>query len=172
MRFVNDADAFLLGEWWTGAARGHERAVGITLGTGLGSAFLERGRILPAGELYLAPFRGGPVEDIVSGRGLLARYGSAAGGVEELVARARGGEARARSAFDDVFSALAEFLLPRLTEFGATCLVVGGRVARAWNLIEPILAPTLRSATSLVCISRAADLEDAALLGAARRAAS
>src|SRR5207237_2105693 len=38
--FLNDADAFLLGEAWAGAARGHARALGVTLGTGLGSAFL------------------------------------------------------------------------------------------------------------------------------------
>src|SRR5688572_21060975 len=43
IRFLNDAAAFALGEWWVGAARGHRRAVGITLGTGLGSAFLDAG---------------------------------------------------------------------------------------------------------------------------------
>jgi glucokinase len=48
--FLNDAEAFLLGEWWAGAARGHARAVGITLGTGLGSAFLEDGRIVRSDE--------------------------------------------------------------------------------------------------------------------------
>ena len=46
VRFLNDAEAFLLGEWWAGAARGHDRAVGITIGTGLGSAFLEHGSIV------------------------------------------------------------------------------------------------------------------------------
>jgi len=47
--FLNDAEAFLLGEWWAGAARGHARALGVTLGTGLGSAFLEDGRFVRAG---------------------------------------------------------------------------------------------------------------------------
>ncbi len=57
--FVNDADAFLLGEWWAGAATGSRRAVGATLGTGLGSAFLLDGRLVesgpsvpPAGEIH------------------------------------------------------------------------------------------------------------------------
>ena len=79
--FLNDAEAFLLGEWWAGAARGHTRAVGITLGTGLGSAFLENGRIVrsdtrvPAdGALYTLAFRGAPVEETISRRALLASY--------------------------------------------------------------------------------------------------
>lgn len=42
-RFLNDADAFALGEWWAGAAEGRRRAVGITLGTGVGSSFWTTG---------------------------------------------------------------------------------------------------------------------------------
>jgi glucokinase len=30
--FHHDADAFLLGEWWAGAARGHRRVLGATAG--------------------------------------------------------------------------------------------------------------------------------------------
>jgi glucokinase len=41
--FVNDAHAFLLGEAAVGAAAGHHRTVGITLGTRVGSAFLHEG---------------------------------------------------------------------------------------------------------------------------------
>ena len=58
IRFVNDADAFLLGESWAGAARGHDAAIGITLGTGLGSAFMRDGTIVQEGtpeELYQSP---------------------------------------------------------------------------------------------------------------------
>ena len=41
--FLNDAHAFLLGEWRFGAARGHSRCAGVTLGTGIGSAFMVDG---------------------------------------------------------------------------------------------------------------------------------
>ena len=47
--FLNDADAFGLGEWWVGAARGRRRVAGITLGTGVGSSFVEDGRALREG---------------------------------------------------------------------------------------------------------------------------
>ena len=46
---ANDADLFALGEWWAGAARGRERMIGLTLGTGLGSGFVAHGRIVTGG---------------------------------------------------------------------------------------------------------------------------
>jgi len=178
--FLNDADAFLLGEWWAGAARAHTRAVGITLGTGLGSAFLEAGRIVrsgarvPAnGELYRLPFRGAPVEETISRGALLARYGanSEAGiDVEQIAARGRSGERRARNVFRDLAADLAEFLVPPLDAFAPTCLVLGGSIAHAWDLVAPILEQRLAAFRPLV-VTRAARIDDAPLLGAARHAA-
>ena len=85
--FVNDADAFLLGEAWVGAARGHRRAAGVTLGTGLGSAFLEDGRIVDTGprvpfegSLHLVAYRGRPAEETVSGAALLRELRRSAAG--------------------------------------------------------------------------------------------
>ena len=46
VRFLNDADAFLLGEVGAGAAKGFARAVGLTLGTGIGSAFAVDGSLV------------------------------------------------------------------------------------------------------------------------------
>lgn len=175
VRFLNDADAFVLGEWWAGAARGHERVVGVTLGTGLGSAFLVGGRVVregtgvPAdGELYTQPFRGALVEETISRRALLARYGGEDGiDVEHVAARARDGDRRAREAFGDFARALAEFLAPWLTSFAPSCLVVGGSIAKSWDLIRPVLAPELSAVAE---VTAAHNLEDAALLGAAQAA--
>ncbi|AZM44847.1 ROK family protein [Streptomyces sp. WAC 06738] len=84
--FRNDAHAFLAGEWAAGAARGHTRAVGITLGTGVGSAFLADGTLHttgpglpPEGRMDLARIDGRPLEEVVSRRAILARYSVAAG---------------------------------------------------------------------------------------------
>jgi glucokinase len=174
IRFLNDAYAFGLGEWWTGAARGHARVVGITLGTGLGSAFLADGRIVdsgpavpPDGSLHVVPFRGGAVEDRISRRGLLARYDGDVVDVEQVAERARGGDERAAAAFHEVASDLADLVAPWLRTFGATCLVVGGSIARAWDLIAPVLRRDLSSVESLAVVTVAARLDEAALLGAA-----
>jgi glucokinase len=175
VRFLNDADAFLLGEWWAGAARGHSRVVGLTLGTGLGSAFLVDGRLVhegagvfPEGRAHVVDFRGRPVEDSISRRGLLARYGAGAVDVKEIAERARGGERRARATFDELATALGEFLTPWLEAFAPSCLVVGGSIARAWDLF----GPAVERALAPVAVTVAANLDDAPLLGAARHAAS
>ena len=176
--FINDAEAFLLGEWWAGAARGHSRAVGITLGMGLGSAFLEQGRFVrsgptvPAdGALYKLAFRGRPVEETISRGALLARYGADPNegpDVEQIAERGRSGEIPARRVFEQVAADLGEFLAAPLEAFAPTCLVVGGSIARAWDLLEPSLVRALADRPPHVV--RAVNIIDAPLLGAARHA--
>ena len=179
IRFVNDADAFLLGEAWVGAARGHRRAAGVTLGTGLGSAFLEDGEIVDRGprvpfegSLHLVPYRGRPAEETVSRAALLARYGDPLLDVRDVAVRAREGDARARQAFAELASALGEMTAPWLDSFHATCLVVGGSISQAWDLLEDALEEALRDVAGLEKIAPAARVDDAALLGAARHAAA
>jgi glucokinase len=41
----NDANCATLGEWWRGAARGTQHAVGITIGTGIGGGIIVDGRL-------------------------------------------------------------------------------------------------------------------------------
>jgi glucokinase len=182
VRFLNDADAFLLGEWWAGAARGHVRAVGITLGTGLGSAFLEDGRIVRTGAgvpsdgaLYELPFRGEPVEETISSKGLLARYGAGPEdsiSVEEIAGRAKAGERSARHVFEELGQRLGEFLTPWLRAFEPSCLLVGGSIARSWELFEARLRAELEQVDGLEAVTVAQHLGDAPLLGAARYVAS
>jgi hypothetical protein len=69
--FRNDAEAAIVGEARYGAARGYDRLIGLTLGTGLGSAFLELGapvrggeRVPPNGELYAERYRGAMADDL------------------------------------------------------------------------------------------------------------
>jgi glucokinase len=173
--FLNDAEAFLLGEWWAGAARGHRRALGVTLGTGLGSAFLEDGRFVrsgpqvPAdGALYTLEFHGRPVEQTISRGALLARHGGGMD-VEQIAVRARGGEDGARRVFEELAADVAEFLAGPLDAFAPTCLVIGGSIARAWDLLAPTLVERL--ADRPLRVARALNIDDAPLLGAARYAA-
>jgi glucokinase len=85
LRFVNDAAAFLLGEMAAGAAKGYPRAIGITLGTGIGCSFathdtsgthvLTSGPGVPSGgEIWNLPYNGATVEDYVSTRYLRRKY--------------------------------------------------------------------------------------------------
>jgi glucokinase len=177
--FVNDADAFLLGEAWVGAARGHRRAAGVTLGTGLGSAFLEDGGIVDTGprvpregSLHLVSYRGRPAEETVSRAALLASYGDPRLDVRDIAIRARNGDRHARRVFDELASALGEITAPWLDSFGASCLVVGGSISQAWDLLRGGLHAALADVDGLAEIVPAQRVDDAALLGAARHAAA
>ncbi|WP_327658753.1 MULTISPECIES: ROK family protein [unclassified Streptomyces] len=194
MVFLNDAHAFLLGECAVGAATGHTRVVGITLGTGVGSAFLGDGRILdrgpgvpPEGRMDLTTVDGGPLEESVSRRALVARYGEQGVDVRDIAERARAGERLARRVLDEAFGTLGAVLGPRLAAFEATALVVGGSMARSWDLVAPALhtglakggwppeAPDVNGPppTRHTRAMRPAALAgDAALLGAARAVAA
>ncbi|MFZ3565434.1 ROK family protein [Streptomyces sp. BH097] len=192
--FLNDAHAFLLGECSVGAGVGHTRVVGITLGTGVGSAFLADGRILhqgpgvpPEGRMDLTTVDGRPLEESVSRRALLARYGDPAADVRDIAERARAGERSARRVLDEAFGTLGAVLGPRLAAFEATALVVGGSMAGSWDLVAPALHTGLAKggwtpdkadvsgrppARHTRAMRPAALAGDAALLGAARAVAA
>jgi predicted NBD/HSP70 family sugar kinase len=182
IHFFNDAESFLLGEWWAGAARDHSRAMGITLGTGLGSAFSEDGEIIssgdrvpPGGELYRLRFRGADVERTISRAALRAAYGTGLDDevdVEQIAERARAGEPAAGRVFEDLGKALGQFLTPWLRAFDPSCLVVGGSIARSWELFEHSLRAELEPVAGLRTVTAAEHIDDAALLGAAYHAAS
>ena len=42
----NDANCATFGEWWLGAGQGVDSLVGVTLGTGIGGGYIERGRLM------------------------------------------------------------------------------------------------------------------------------
>ena len=180
--FWNDADAFVLGEWWAGAARGHRSVVGITLGTGVGSCFLRDGRIVrqgpgipPDGRVHTLRYAGGPVEETVSRRALRQAYARATGAsppdVREIARRAREGDEPAAEVFTETFSALGKVLGPSLAAFEPTVLVVGGAIAGAWDLVaEPLRAALVEAdpeRNRRILVSPAHQPTQAPLLGAA-----
>jgi glucokinase len=169
IRFVNDADAFGIGESAWGAARGHTRAVGLTLGTGVGSAFISAGRAVtsgpdvpPEGRAHLLDIDGAPLEETVSARAITFAYGPCTG-VDDVVARATAGDAHARIVIDHAFAMLGAALRPWIRRFGATVVVIGGGISAAWDLVTPSFRDGLRLD---VPFARCADTEAAALRGA------
>lgn len=178
LAFLNDADAFVLGEWSSGAVVGVERCVGLTLGSGIGSAFLDNGVVVddgssvpPQGSVHLLTWQGSPLEDTVSRRALRAAYGAvtAATGpdVSELAALARQGEPRAVEVFWDAFSALGTVLAPWVQRFGATHVVLGGSVSRSWDVVVPPFLEGMSAGGAAATVVPAARLDEAAFLGAA-----
>jgi glucokinase len=150
--------------------------MGITLGTGLGSAFMRDGALRqggagvpPEARLDLLPFRGAPVEDVISRRGLLAAYrraGRDAGDVVDIAERAREGESVAVEVFRGFGASLGEFLAPVIERFAPSCLVFGGGITRAWSSFADAFVAACAPASRVRTVGVARHLDDAPLLGA------
>lgn len=158
LRFLNDADAFAIGEYHAGAAAGHDRVLCLTLGTGVGSSFLRSGlpvhdgpQVPPEGHVHRLTVGGRPLEDLVSRRAIRAHYARLAAAsddrarldVHEIAALAIEGAPAAVQAFRYAFDTLGQALGPWVDRFGATAVVVGGSMAQSWNLIHPALSAGL-----------------------------
>jgi glucokinase len=175
--FINDASAYLVGEWLAGAAQGANSCAILTLGTGVGSAFLRHGKVVdrgrdvpPDGEVHLLEHAGRPLEEWVSRRAIRRGFAKAAEGpdepdVREIAGLARAGNPIAAQVIDDAFVVLGQVVGPWLQRFGAELLVVGGSISRSWDLIEAPLTAGL--AGSVPQVRPAQDLEHAPLIGAA-----
>ncbi|SHH27747.1 glucokinase [Jatrophihabitans endophyticus] len=171
--FLNDADAFVLGEWAAGVARGAGRCVGMTLGTGIGSGWLVGGVVADPGDprggrIHTVTVDGAPLEDVVSRRALRRAF-TAAGGdpaadVREITALARDGDATARDVVARSYTVLGSVLGPRLAAFGADLFVVGGSIAASWDVLEP---PFRAGAGALPPVRVVVDSDHSALVGAA-----
>lgn len=153
VRFINDAAAALLGEIYAGAARGKQRVIGLTLGTGIGSAFAVAGRIVrdgpgvpPDGYVYNLPCEDGIVDDVISSRGIRKEYLRLTGEDREVreVARIASSDAPAREVMNWFGQRLGEVLLPLVESFHPDIVVLGGAIARSAPLFLPAALEVLR----------------------------
>jgi len=170
--FRNDAEAAVVGEARYGAGLDYRRLIGVTLGTGCGSAFLVDGLpvtsgpgVPPNGWLYPVLFHGLRADDVFSRRGLEARLqvaGVTERNIKAAAAAARAGDIGARQVFNTFGADLGSFLNSRVVAFAAEAVLVLGRIAGAIDLF----GPRLRQALSVPALPGERG-PDAALLGAA-----
>lgn len=169
IKLKNDAAAFLQGEVFGGAARGYSKAVGITLGTGLGSARTLNGDIAE-GALNVSPLHNGIAEDYISIRWFLKRYheltGQYAASVRALAERV-GQDKQAAQVFQEFSANLATVLQRFIEEEQPEIVVVGGGIANAFDLFYPELRRLLAATTDHTVIKRSVLGEAAAMIGAA-----
>lgn len=171
IRFRNDAEAFLAGELYGGAAKGYQHAIGITLGTGLGSATSHNAVTVDA-ELSVTPYANGKmIEEFVSTRALLKFYQNLTG-VElknaEKLAQLCKTDTYALKAFTLFAEHLAWFLEKFIRAEDPEVVVIGGNISNAWDLfmhqVQEVLQKKLNVMPEIV---RAVLAEDAALVGGA-----
>lgn len=171
IRFKNDAENFLRGCIFGGSAKGSNNAIGVTLGTGFGSAFYKDGESADA-DLWCAPFRGKTAEDFISTRWFIARYRELTGrhvrGVKFLIdGVVNGADDDAKQVFAEFSETLIEFLVPLVSQRQADTLIIGGSIALSAHLfIEPLKAAMAKANPSTRVLTTVLG-EESTLLGCA-----
>lgn len=178
MRFLNDATSFAVGEAWLGVGRGFDRVVAITLGTGFGSAFVDRGvpitqrdDVPPEGCLWHLPYEDDIADAYFSTRWFVKEYEKATAKKLEdakAIAQAAESDPDARELFQRFGRQLADFLIPWFRKFRAERLVIGGNIARAYPLFGPSFEARVREESPGLSAALSELGEKAALIGGGR----
>jgi glucokinase len=165
----NDAACFLAGEVFAGEARAYRNLIGITLGTGLGSAVYKEGKITDA-NLWCSSFLNGIAEDYLSTRWFLKRYYELTGlnilNVRELALLYEENQT-VRKIFTEFGHNLGLFLKDFQQDHEAEAIVIGGNIANASSRFIPNVIKYLESQGINTPIHISRLNEDAALVGAA-----
>jgi glucokinase len=147
--FFYDVHAFGAAEYRYGEASLPDRFIGITLGTGLGSCFIDRGVIVQTarddipvlGSLWDSPYLGGIVEDYVSSRYVLSGYYEKGGKkkdttVAQIIDDALEGDNAASQVFREMGFHLGSSLRKIIKNFKPEKIVIGGGLSVAYNVFE------------------------------------
>lgn len=187
---INDAHAALLGEHWVGAARAFRYVVLLTLGTGVGGAVLEDGKLVRGargwagllGYTSLGPYGPksffnvpNPLEEWIGDRTVSARSDGRFLDTQELLAAVRAGDEDAHSIWQKSIRALAVAVASFGLIFDPEAVVIGGGIARAGVVLFKPLAEELnevewRPGSQRMKILHARLGEWAGAIGAARNA--
>ncbi len=169
--FINDAVAFLQGEILGGCAKNGKNIIGLTLGTGLGSAkALNHGDVVDA-DLWKMPFKDGVVEEFLSTRWFVKSYfertANKIENVKDLFSLADAGQVEALEVFKEFGTNLGLFLQCFIEmEREVDTVVLGGNITKTSPLFISEVYKVLDTSHNIE-IKQAILGEDAALIGAA-----
>ena len=165
---TNDAECFLKGEGLVGAGKGFTNLIGLTLGTGLGSA-IQIDEVTKDAKLWTAPFRNGIAEDYLGTNWFISRaqdgFGIKIKGVKELLEPGFDTQI-SQKIFSEFGRALGEFLFPYVTKLQTQKVILGGKIALSADLFIPSTQSYLGHLGVSLPIEVSQLGENAALLGA------
>jgi glucokinase len=165
----NDAGCFLQGEIFAGAAQGIKQCIGLTIGTGIGTAKAKNG-IAEDAALFGTPMKGDIVENFLSTRWFVKRYKQVTGkdvkDVKQLC-EFLALDSSLKAIFDEFAENLTEFLKFFIREENPELIVIGGNISNASELFLPAVNKGLKQASLSVPIKRSTLGEQGMLLGSA-----
>ncbi|WP_437917768.1 ROK family protein [Sphingobacterium sp. LRF_L2] len=139
IRFINDAAAFLQGEIFAGHLENRPKVLGITLGTGLGSAVWEKGDKAFDADLWCTPYKNSIFEEFLVTRWLTKRFHELTGiqeeGFRDILNKHIGS-----NAFDELLQEYTNSLYDFLSYFAekhqSKTFILGGNITNAWDTIK------------------------------------
>lgn len=144
VEFSNDGDLFSLGEYLRGCAVNSKRTISICIGTGIGSSFLKKGRLIKEepdvpkeGWIYHTSYRDGIVDDYISARGVLSISSSIEAlryieDVKQLYDLASSGNLEANQVFMEFGRRLKEVMIPFFDKFNPDTFIIGGQISKSF----------------------------------------
>jgi len=169
IQFKNDAEAYLTGEMKAGAGKGFNRSIGLTLGTGLGTAIYDNGVAKDLGLGFTYPFKNGVIEEYVSTRWFLSRY-------EELTSLRLQGvkeisdvyftDMNARKVFSEFIEHFTYFIHEFIQIFYPEVIILGGNIANSFHLFYAGIQEFLQNNYSDIQVVKSTLGENAAMIGA------
>lgn len=169
----NDANSFAAGEKVFGKIRPYDSAVGLIVGTGLGSGVIANGRLYSgancgAGEFGMLPYLDRNFEAYASGQ-FFERVHGVAG--RELAGRAAAGEAKALAIFAEFGRHLGEAVKAVCYAVDPEIIVLGGSVSKSYGFFRVALWEAFETYAYSLARERlkieVSETENIAILGAA-----
>jgi glucokinase len=177
--FGHDVNTQLYGEMCGGNAQGFDNVCLVALGTGLGFAMANEGKVLqtetggPLISIWNLPYNEGILEDYASKRGFYNTWEMVTGErpsaeltVAEMGHRAGEGDPTALEVFRRVGSFIGQNIKGRLEEYHIERLLFGGQISRSFRYMEESVRQELGDLEGLT-INTVSDFSNAAFKGLA-----
>ena len=175
--FGHDVNTQLYGEMCGGNAKDFDNVCLVALGTGLGFAMAQDGKVLqtptgsPLVSIWNLPYNGGILEDYASKRGFYNTWEIVTGKrpdedmtVAEMGRLAGEGDATALEVFRKVGEFIGLNIKDKLLEYDIHCLLFGGQISRSFCFMEDAVRKELAQIEGLT-ITTVSDFSNAAFKG-------
>ena len=175
--FGHDVNTQLYGEMCGGNAKSFDNVCLVALGTGLGFAMAQDGKVLqtptgsPLVSIWNLPYNGGILEDYASKRGFYNTWEKVTGKrpdedmtVAEMGRLAGEGDATALEVFRKVGEFIGSNIKDKLMEYDIHCLLFGGQISRSFCFMEDAVRKELAQIEGLT-ITTVSDFSNAAFKG-------
>ncbi len=143
IKYINDAAAFLQGEVFGAGLDNESRILGITLGTGLGSAVWNTGDKAFDANLWDTPYKESIFEEYLVTRWFVSRFEELTkikeNGLKEILEN-HANDPAINLMMNEYQENFINFLTFFSEKFDCNTFIIGGNIVKAWNTIFPDLS--------------------------------